>query len=84
MSGRSGPAGATSLDLSGKVCPEVVLLVAKAARGLPPGALLHVVSTDPLSRIDIPLMALKAGHELAEGDHEGGAFFFTLRVAARG
>ncbi len=68
------------LDLSGLNCPEVVLRLREHATTLPGGARLEVVSTDPLSRIDIPLYARKAGHALESERGEAGKFHFVLRL----
>lgn len=68
------------LDLSGLWCPEVVLRAREHADSLVPGARLEIVSTDPLSRIDIPLWARKAGHELLEERADAGRFLFVLRL----
>ena len=51
------------------------------AAGLPDGARLEIISTDPLSRIDIPLWARKAGHALEAECVEGARCRFVLRLA---
>ena len=69
------------LDLSGLWCPEVVLRAREHAATLPDGARLEIISTDPLSRIDIPLWARKAGHALEAESVEGARCRFVLRLA---
>lgn len=53
-----------TLDLSGKFCPQVVLEIAEFARQQPADAQILIISTDPLSTIDVPLFAMKQGHQL--------------------
>ena len=72
------------LDLSGLNCPEVVLRVKEFVKQQPPGSRLEIVSTDPLSQIDIPLFVLKGGHELVSGAAEGRWFRFVIVTRAPG
>ena len=44
----------TLLDVQGLSCPLPVLKANKALRGLPPGAALVVLATDPAARRDFP------------------------------
>ncbi len=68
------------LNLEGKFCPEVVLRVKSEIDTLPVGTTLEVLSTDPLSEIDIPLFAMKAGHQLKRIDAGEGQHRFALTV----
>lgn len=52
------------LDLKGLKCPLPVLKTRKAIAGLASGALVRVLSTDPMSVIDIPHFCQEAGHKL--------------------
>jgi len=74
------------LDLIGLHCPEVVLKVRLAMDALPEGETLVVDSSDPLSMIDIPLYARRAGHRLdAQAVLVPGAQFrFTLTKTGEG
>jgi len=54
------------LDLSGLYCPRVVLRLADRMCAMLAGSLLKVISTDPLSDIDIPLYLRRQKHELVE------------------
>ncbi|MCA0404636.1 MAG: sulfurtransferase TusA family protein [Proteobacteria bacterium] len=70
-----------TLDLSGKFCPQVVLEIADFARHQPQGTQILVISTDPLSTIDVPLFAMKQGHALevlAQSEAEC-RFLLTIR-----
>ena len=50
------------IDARGLKCPLPVLKAEKLLAALPPGARLVVLATDPMARIDIPLLCRKAGH----------------------
>lgn len=78
------PEGCLPLDLSGKFCPEVVLDVAAAVRGLGQGVQVFITSTDPLSSIDIPLFSMRAGHALEKKPAKSGDFCFLLTVGPSG
>lgn len=52
------------LDLKGLKCPLPVLKTRKAMNSLGAGALIRVLSTDPMSVIDIPHFCREAGHRL--------------------
>jgi tRNA 2-thiouridine synthesizing protein A len=69
-----------ALNLLGLFCPEVVLKVRLAMDDLPEGTTLVVESSDPLSVIDIPLYARRAGHRLDSQEMlvPGTHFRFTL------
>jgi tRNA 2-thiouridine synthesizing protein A len=59
------------IDARGLKCPLPVLKMEKRLAVLPPGAMLTVLATDPMARIDIPLHCRQNGHEYAiatEGD----------------
>ncbi len=52
---------AETLDCRGLKCPLPVLHTEKRLAGLPPGAGLTVLATDPMARIDIPLYCTQHG-----------------------
>lgn len=68
------------LDLTGLFCPEVVLAVAERVSTLAGGDRLEVLSTDPLSRIDIPVYVARQRHELIEMRGEGSSLRFVIEV----
>lgn len=50
---------------------------------LPPGATLIVLATDPMAKIDIPLLCRKQGHAYAEAEAEAdGVLRFTITKKA--
>jgi tRNA 2-thiouridine synthesizing protein A len=71
--------GDTLLDVQGLTCPLPVLKANKALRGLPPGARLTVLSTDPASVKDFRAYAQETGHALVAFSEEKGVFRFTLK-----
>ena len=72
----------TLLDVQGLSCPLPVLKANKALRGLPPGAELTVLATDPASPADFRAFCLEAGHELLSSTEESGIFRYRLRKRA--
>jgi tRNA 2-thiouridine synthesizing protein A len=69
----------TMLDVQGLTCPLPVLKANKALRGLPPGARLTVVATDPASVKDFHAYAKESGHALVAFSEDKGVFRFTLK-----
>jgi len=67
------------LDLSGLKCPLPVLRTRKALQTLAPGAVLAVLSTDPLAAIDIPHFVRTEGDTLLDQERRGDAVRFTIR-----
>ena len=59
----TGPGvGAVVVDARGLRCPLPVIRLAAAARDLPAGTLVTVLSTDPAARHDVPAWARMRGH----------------------
>jgi tRNA 2-thiouridine synthesizing protein A len=52
------------LDAAGLLCPLPVLKARKRLKGLPAGAVLRLISTDPAAVIDVPHFCAEAGHSL--------------------
>lgn len=69
----------TILDVSGLTCPLPVLKANKALRGLPAGAKLTVIATDPASVADFNAYVAETGHALVSVSQDKGAWRFTLR-----
>jgi tRNA 2-thiouridine synthesizing protein A len=68
-----------TLDTRGLTCPLPILKAKKAIGGLPVGATLEVLATDPGARDDFMVFAQTTGHELVEDTESGGVFRFVLR-----
>ena len=60
----------TVVDARGLRCPLPVIRLAAAAKGLPAGTELTVLSTDPAARLDVPAWCRMRGHEhVATAEH---------------
>ena len=75
---------AVVVDARGLRCPLPVIRLAAAARDLPAGTLVTVLSTDPAARHDVPAWARMRGHvAVAEAESESdddGATRWSLTV----
>ena len=78
------PAADAETDARGLRCPLPVLRAARALRGLPPGAVLRLLTTDPMAEIDVPHFCAEAGHRLVARCEDGpGTVWFIARGPAR-
>jgi tRNA 2-thiouridine synthesizing protein A len=66
------------LDLLGLKCPLPALKTRKALEGLSAGDRLTVISTDPLSVIDIPNLLRETGDVLLSQDGDEERLSFTI------
>jgi tRNA 2-thiouridine synthesizing protein A len=71
----------TLLDARGLKCPLPVLRARKAIQGLVPGAVLHILATDPGSVRDFEAFCAATGHALVEQTEQDGAFSFRVQKA---
>ena len=71
--------GETLLDLKGLSCPLPVLRANKALRGLPAGARLRVLATDPASVKDFRNYCETAGHALVAVSEAAGTYSFVIQ-----
>lgn len=71
--GGADPRGGADVvvDARGLRCPLPVIRLASAARDLPAGTLVTVLSTDPAARHDVPAWARMRGHAMADGPATG-------------
>jgi tRNA 2-thiouridine synthesizing protein A len=74
--------GSTELDLRGLKCPLPALHTRRALRPLPPGHLLIVTCTDPLSVVDIPHLVQQIGDQIERQEHINDLYLFHIRRAA--
>lgn len=71
---------ATVLDVRGARCPIPVLKARKRINALATGAVLTLVSDDPMSRIDVANFCREDGHVLvAENVSDDGAVSFHIQ-----
>jgi tRNA 2-thiouridine synthesizing protein A len=73
------PSGAIHrLDASGLSCPLPVLKARKILIGMRPGGILEVVTTDPMSVVDMPVFCAQAGHAIVREEKQDDRFVFTI------
>ncbi|WP_323815521.1 sulfurtransferase TusA [Cellvibrio sp. NN19] len=68
-----------SLDASGLLCPEPVMMLHKIMREAATGNLIEVIATDPSTLRDIPKFCLFLGHELVEQKESDDKYLFYIR-----
>ena len=68
-----------SLDASGLLCPEPVMLLHKIMRETVTGNIVEVIATDPSTVRDIPKFCLFLGHELLEKRETETQYIFYIR-----
>lgn len=68
-----------SLDASGLLCPEPVMMLHKVMREAAVGNVVEVIATDPSTLRDIPKFCLFLGHELIEQKETDTQYFFYIR-----
>lgn len=67
------------LDCVGMYCPMPIYKASMAMRGLQPGQVLKILSTDLGSVADFPSFARQAEHELLAIDEQDGVHIFFIR-----
>jgi tRNA 2-thiouridine synthesizing protein A len=70
----------TVLDTQGLSCPLPILKAKRRLNGLPGGALLRVLASDPVTMRDFPAFCRQTGHELlAAAEATAGVYDFLIR-----
>lgn len=69
-----------TIDARDLLCPLPVLRLRKALLGAAPGAVVHLLATDPMARIDVPHFCAEQGHEVLDTTEEGAVMRFTIRA----
>ncbi|RLA47413.1 MAG: sulfurtransferase TusA [Gammaproteobacteria bacterium] len=67
------------LDTTGLVCPEPVMMLHSAVRGLGAGKVIKVVATDPSTTRDIPRFCGFLGHELLAQEQLEQSYCYFIR-----
>lgn len=67
------------VDAIGLKCPLPVLRARKALAGLPDGAVLRLLVTDPAAAIDVPHFCAEAGHAYLGAEAAGDAVCHLVR-----
>lgn len=68
-----------SLDATGLLCPEPVMLLHNRVRDLAPGEVLEVLATDPSTQRDIPRFCQFLGHNLLAQERDGDIWRYLIR-----
>ncbi len=71
------------IDTSGRLCPYPVLEVARAVRGLPEGAVILVLATDPGIATDMPMWCQATRHEHLATYRDGEGWKSLVRKRGR-
>jgi tRNA 2-thiouridine synthesizing protein A len=66
------------LDASGLKCPLPVLKARKALAGMSEAEVLEVITTDPMSVVDLPVFCAQAGHRVVREARHDGSFVFVI------
>ena len=68
-----------TLDTSGLLCPEPVMMLHKAVKEVAIGNLIEVIATDPSTQRDIQKFGLFLGHELVEQKKTDTQYLYYIR-----
>lgn len=68
-----------TLDTSGLVCPEPVMMLHKAIKDVMVDQRIEVIATDPSTLRDIPKFCLFLGHELIEQSEQDDVYRFIIQ-----
>ena len=71
-----------TLDTKGLACPLPILKTKKVLSGMPKGATLEVLATDPGSEPDFKAFCETTGNTLLEYSQSGGVFRFLIQHSA--
>ena len=67
------------IDARGLSCPMPIVKTAQAVKGIPSGAAVELVATDPGSIKDIAAWCRATGNELVEQTSDGAVYHFVIR-----
>jgi len=70
---------AKTLDASGLLCPEPVMMLHNVVRDVSSGDIIEVIATDPSTTRDIPKFCNFLGHELLVQEQRDGKYLYYIR-----
>ena len=70
-----------TLDTSGLLCPEPVMMLHNTVRDTDVGGVIKVIATDPSTQRDIPKFCQFLGHELLDQQVCDKAYIYYIRRA---
>lgn len=77
------PTPQTTIDLSDRRCPHLVIAIIAALRALQQGQVLQVIATDPHAPTNIAAWSRQSGHTLLDMYLEDERFVFYLQRGSR-
>ena len=72
------PKIAKTLDASGLMCPEPIMLLHQHIRKIPVGEALYLLATDPATVRDVEKFCRFLGHTLWQSEASEGSYQFTI------
>ncbi|MEU6922025.1 MULTISPECIES: sulfurtransferase TusA family protein [unclassified Streptomyces] len=75
------PPADITVDGTGLLCVTLLLRLRKRIEGTPPGAVVHVIATDPAAPLDLPAWCHVVGHNYL-GPVPGERLVYALRLTA--
>ncbi|MGH1469860.1 MAG: sulfurtransferase TusA [Cellvibrionaceae bacterium] len=70
-----------TLDTTGLLCPEPVMMLHSAVRGMSSGDLVEVIATDPSTERDVPKFCTFLGHELLINEKREQTYYYLIKKA---
>lgn len=67
------------LDTCGLMCPEPVMMLHKAIRGMSQNEIIEVKATDPSTQRDIAKFCQFLGHEMINSFEQDGVFIYVIK-----
>ena len=71
-----------TIDTQGLLCPEPLMLVRNRVREMVPGAVLHILATDPSTHRDFTNFCRFMGHELLAAETSGSPLEYWIKKGA--
>lgn len=72
---------AKTLDTTGLLCPEPLMLLHKAVRELESGQVIELIATDPSTTRDVPKFCGFLGHKLLSQEQSDETFLYYIEKA---
>ena len=71
-----------TIDTTGLLCPEPVMLLHKAIREVAIGQVIHLIATDPSTQRDVPKFCQFLGHQLKQSNTDDKLFNYWIEKSA--
>jgi len=68
-----------TLDTSGLLCPEPVMMLHNKIRDIQTGDILKIIATDPSTQRDIPKFCSFLGHQLLQQQTQGSVYLYYIQ-----